>query len=65
MKAEKHLISSEVDLIDLSEDLEGRPGQTGELVARKQQDLERRQTFIQHLVNIKSHLFICTLKNDS
>lgn len=35
-----HLVGCEVDLIDLCEDLEGGPGQAGEQVCGKQQDLE-------------------------
>lgn len=38
----EHLVAREVDLVDLCKDLEGGPGQTGELVAGKQQNLKTR-----------------------
>lgn len=49
-----HLVAGEVDLIDLGEDLEGRPGQSGEQVSGKQQNLERtmRNVFIIYFVHL-------------
>lgn len=38
--ADRHLIACEVDLVDLCKDLEGGPGQTGEQVAGKQENLK-------------------------
>lgn len=40
--SDSHLIVCQVDLIQLREDLEGGPCQTGEQVAREQQNLEQR-----------------------
>ena len=41
---DRHLVPCEVDLIDLSQKLEGGPGQAGEQVHRKQQNLKTERT---------------------